>query len=142
LALNIYLDASAIIPLFVADAFTARARTFLSTKSPILVVSDFAAVEFASVVARLVRMKHLTLGEARSVFSSFDIWIAKIAYRVETRPVDIRAAETMLRRLDLALRAPDALNIAIAQRTGSVLATFDEKMSACARKLGAAVSAI
>jgi predicted nucleic acid-binding protein len=47
-----------------------------------------------------------------------------------------RGRATFLRRLDLTLRTPDALNIAIAQRAASVLMTFDEKMAANAHALG------
>ena len=61
--------------------------------------------------------------------------------RVQTKAADVRAAEAFLRRLDLNRRAPDALNIAIAQRAGAALATFDGKMAAAARKLGTAVVA-
>jgi predicted nucleic acid-binding protein len=48
----------------------------------------------------------------------------------------VSAAEAFLRRLDLNLRTPDALNIAIAQRVGALLVSFDEKMAASARALG------
>ena len=41
--------------------------------------------------------------------------------------------------LDLPLRTPDALNIAIAQRVGADLLTFDHKMAASARSLGTTV---
>jgi predicted nucleic acid-binding protein len=42
----------------------------------------------------------------------------------------------LARRLDLPLRTPDALNIAIAQRVGADLVTFDDRMVASARALG------
>jgi predicted nucleic acid-binding protein len=37
------------------------------------------------------------------------------------------------------LRTPDALNIAISQRVGAALATFDDKMADNARSLGVPV---
>lgn len=51
----------------------------------------------------------------------------------------MRAAEAFVRRLDLTLRAPDAINIAIATRLGLALMTFDSGMANCARALGADV---
>jgi uncharacterized protein len=45
-------------------------------------------------------------------------------------------AARFLRRLDLNLRAPDALNIAVAQRLGIAIATFDQRMAVAARRLG------
>jgi hypothetical protein len=35
---NVYLDASALVPLFTADIFTARTDEFLRTKLPVLIV--------------------------------------------------------------------------------------------------------
>jgi predicted nucleic acid-binding protein len=46
-----------------------------------------------------------------------------------------------MRRLDLTLRTPDALHIAISGRVGATLATFDEKMAAAARVVGLPVAA-
>ena len=59
--------------------------------------------------------------------------------RVEMTPGDLAAATVFLRRLDLPLRTPDALHIAIAQRVGAMLVTFDRQMAASARTLGSAV---
>ncbi len=55
---------------------------------------------------------------------------------MDTISNDVRRAEAALRRLDLTLRAPDALNIMIPQRVDAVLLTFDTKMAASARALG------
>jgi len=46
----------------------------------------------------------------------------------------------MLRRLDLNLRAPDAIHIAITERANATLVTFDLKMADSARSLGVAVA--
>jgi uncharacterized protein len=87
------------------------------------------------------RMKILTVDEARDAFADFDMWIAKMVSS-ETGSPDIRAAESILRRLDLNLRAPDAIHIALAQRLGAELATFDTRMAECAQALGAPVAAL
>jgi uncharacterized protein len=54
----------------------------------------------------------------------------------EIRPADLVMAARFLRRLDLNLRTPDALNIAVAQRLGIAIATFDQRMAVAARQLG------
>jgi len=61
------------------------------------------------------------------------------AERVLTVSANINAAAAFLRRLDLALRTGDAINIAIVQRIGADLLTFDGQMSAGARALGVTV---
>ena len=69
--MNVYLDASVLVALFTRDAFTQRANDFLDAELPILVVSDFAAAEFASAVARMTRTREITLDEARIVLDRF-----------------------------------------------------------------------
>jgi hypothetical protein len=43
----------------------------------VLIVSDFAAAEFASAVARRVRTGDITSDEACRDFSAFDMWTAR-----------------------------------------------------------------
>ena len=66
-----------------------------------------------------------------------DGWLAiGSAVRVDIEAQDIRYAETLLRRFEFNLRAPDALHIALARRVSLPLATFDQNMAACAKALG------
>jgi predicted nucleic acid-binding protein len=138
--LKVYLDASFVIPLFVIDAHTDRARAFLRNSLPELIVSDFAAAEFASGLGRRARMREMTTKQARTAFAHFDGWVMRSAQRAETISSDIARAEIILRQLDLPMRAPDALNITLTQRLGATLATFDNTMADCARRLGVNVA--
>jgi uncharacterized protein len=102
----------------------------------VLIVSDFAAAEFASVIARRVRVREITEPIARAAFATLDAWMARATERADTTTADVVVAAGALRRLDLPLRTADALNIAIARRISATLMTFDEKMAASARALG------
>jgi predicted nucleic acid-binding protein len=102
----------------------------------VLIVSDFAAAEFASGISRHVRTRAMTADDARSVFSEFDEWAAREAERVGMTSSDIAHAEMFLRRLSSALRTPDALHVALAHRMNASLLTFDKTMAAAARLLG------
>ena len=135
-----YADASLLVALFTIDALTARAMTWMAADPRSLVVSDFAGAEFASALARKRRMRILTETEAASAFVAFDTWTAQHAVPCEAAPGDIAAATGWLRRPDLTLRAPDAINLAIAQRLAAPLITFDAAMAAAARSLGMAVA--
>jgi predicted nucleic acid-binding protein len=137
---SVYLDASVLVALFTNDPFTARAETFLRAEPLVVIVSDFSAAEFSSVIARHVRTKDIRKDDARIVFSNFDTWTARTTQRAPISAADIIAAEILLRRLDLALRTPDAINIAMAQRMGATLVTFDKKMAVAARSIGAVVA--
>jgi predicted nucleic acid-binding protein len=135
-----FLDASVIVALRTNDVLTGRARMFLRSGPLALFVSDYAAAEIASVIARRVRTRALTEIEARAAFDHLDQWTQTLAQPVETSPGDIAAAAGFIRRLDLTLRAPDAINIAIAGRFGLTLATFDAGMAPCASTLGVAAA--
>ena len=137
--MSLYLDTSVLVALFTHDALTRRSDNFLRANAFVLIVSDFAAAEFASVIARHVRTKDIMPRDARVVFSIFDAWTARATQRVQIGASDVSAAEAFLRRLDLSLRTPDAINIAVAQRVGATLLTFDDKMIKSARALGTPV---
>jgi predicted nucleic acid-binding protein len=130
----VYFDASAIVSLFVNDAHTDRAEAFLETAEPLPLVSDFAAAEFASALGLRVRMSRLTPVGARRALAKFDVW-RDLTRRLETNTSDIALAETWLRRLDLGLRTPDALNLSLAKRAGAALLTFDLRMVDAAGRL-------
>lgn len=122
------------------DDLNERAETFISSYRPTPLLSDLAAAEFAATIGRRVRTRLLTLSEGEAALAAFDRWSANAAQRIECSAVDIAAASRLIRRLDLPLRAPDAIHIAIAQRSGVALATFDAQMAANARALGVSVA--
>jgi uncharacterized protein len=97
---SVYLDASVLVSLFTNDPLTARAETFLRAKSLVLIVSDFAAAEFSSVIARHVRTKDIKKDDARIVFSNFDTWTARTTQRAHTSAADIIAAEILYRHME------------------------------------------
>jgi uncharacterized protein len=138
---SLYLDASVIVALLTNDIFTSRADAHIRSHPAILIVSDFAGAEFASVIARRVRTREVTERVARHAFAAFDTWTARNTERAETTTADVIMATRALRRLDLTLRTADALNLAIAQRIDAILMTFDDKMTVAAKALGVAVSA-
>ncbi len=134
--MSTYLDASILVAAFTTDALASRAETFLRSCATPLVVSDFTAAEFAAAIARKTRTGQIRNDAAWRGFTDFDTWVASAAARAILHTSDIAAAGSFIRRLDMPLRTPDALNIAIAQRIGATLATCDTRMAACARTLG------
>jgi predicted nucleic acid-binding protein len=136
LALTAYLDASVLVALFTDDPFSEQADRLLRKRLPNVDISDFVAAEFVSAIGRRVRMDEISREQAGAAFAAFDAWAAQETRRIETISADIVAADALLRRLDLNLRTPDAINIAIAQRLDADLMTFDAKMAANAGVLG------
>jgi len=132
--LTLYLDASALLPLFIEEARTHDAHEHL--RGNVLVISDFAIAEFSSGVARRSRVGEINESGAPVVFAAMDAWTANVARRESLTAGDIGVAIGFIRRLDPGLRAADALNIAIARRCGANLLTFDGNMARSARSLG------
>jgi predicted nucleic acid-binding protein len=139
---SIYLDASVIASSFAADTFSPRALAFLGASRSNLIVSDFGSAEFISAIGRLTRTGELTRGDANRAIANFDTWRGLSTFPASVQASDVADAERFLRRLDLVLRTPDAVHIAIALRLGAELATFDTRMAECARALGAAAAVL
>jgi predicted nucleic acid-binding protein len=137
---NVCFDASALVALFVGDEFGERAEQYIADHNPTILVSDFAAVEFASAVSRLVRMQLLSRSAAEGVFIDFDAWRRGSTTAIDVGAEDLAAAQAFLRRLEFNLRAGDAIHIGVAQRAQAALATFDRRMAEVASVLGVAVA--
>lgn len=134
--MSAYLDASVLVALFTDDAMTPRATALMGVAPPPFIVSDFAALEFASAISRIVRMRALSRNTAQQALADLDAWLSRSALEVEIGAGDVSAASGFIRRLDLNLRGPDAMHIALAQRLGATLFTVDAKLKTCAKRLG------
>jgi uncharacterized protein len=132
---SLYLDASAFVPLHVADALSSRARALISSWTRQVVVSDLTVAEFSSVIARRFRTLELTKAEAAKCISNGDVWVSLYANSVEITGHDLKQAIAWIQRLELPLRTPDALHLAIAMRLGARLITFDRQMAQSAASL-------
>ncbi|HYF07287.1 MAG TPA: type II toxin-antitoxin system VapC family toxin [Acetobacteraceae bacterium] len=133
-----YLDASALASLFVEDTHSVAMDRWLATSPSTLLVSTFAAAELASAVSRRVRMGLYDTERAWRILASFDAWLAARAVTVHLDAADHVVAASLVRRFELRLLTPDALHLAICQRLGLPLLTFDARQAAAARALGIA----
>jgi uncharacterized protein len=132
----IYLDASALVSLLVREVHSKAIRGFLRTEHPVLAVSDFAVAEFTAAIGARVRAAKLTVEQGQLLLHVFDAWSEASAIRPETAPADIRVATSFVRRFGLGLRVPDALHLAMCQRLGADLLTFDRRQAAGGHHLG------
>ena len=137
---SVYLAVNVLVALFVIDPLNGRADKAMRGLRDDLIVSSLSAAEFSAVIARRVRIRDLRCGEARTAFANFDSWCARYTRTLEMDGVDVAAATSLMRRLNLPLRTPDALHIAIARRTGCTLLTFDRSLARIAGTLGLGVA--
>jgi len=135
-AVSIYLDVNVRVALFVADIHNDRADKAVNGSHDGLIVASLSVAEFSSVIARRVRTRDLHASEAQAAFANFDTWCDRHTSRVEVESIDISVATSLMRRLDLPLRTPDALHLAIIRRIGCTLLTFDRAMANVAHTLG------
>jgi predicted nucleic acid-binding protein len=124
------------VSLFLADPFTEQAESLLRTPDLAAIVADWAVLEVSNVVSRRVRIRALTEEAALTTLANFDLWRGRWAADAETTRTDVDAAIEFVRRFDLLLRGPDAIHIAIAQRLGASLCTFDARMATAAAIVG------
>jgi len=85
-------------------------------------------------------MRDLTREQGEFALATFDGWASTACIRIEISQRNVALAASFLRRLDLTLRAPDAINIAVAHRLRASLVTLDARMAANAVTLGVAVA--
>jgi uncharacterized protein len=137
--LTCYLDASVMLPILIKEPASTAVDAFMSTVQQQLWVSDFAAAEVASALSRLVRTGRLQATDGAARLSDFDVWRTAMTKPAEIHAVDVRLAGAYVRRFDLALRAPDALHVAMARRLDIPLVTLDRRLATAARELGVAV---
>jgi len=131
-------DASAIVPLLIAEASTRRLQ-LLAASDPDMLVWWGAAVECVSALARLERSAAL---DARATLLAFDRLKQLAAGWYEIEPSDI-VRETAIRFLRVhPLRAADALQLAAAfvaaeQRPASLtVIALDDCLASAAQKEG------
>jgi predicted nucleic acid-binding protein len=131
-------DTSALLPLFVAEKESARARSWLR-RDPVVVVWTLTRVELLSAIARRERKEPSAaraLARVRAkVVQAWEEWSEIVALE----PVRSQAERLVFVH---ALRAADALQLAAAlvatdsRPDGLELVTFDERLATAAEKEG------
>jgi predicted nucleic acid-binding protein len=130
--MQVYLDASAILPLFVTDTHTSIMEDWAGAAEFRVVLSDFAAAEVSAAISRGVRTGRLDPGRASVVLANFDRWRLQ-TYERHTAGDDIAECERLVREFRLKLNAPDALHLALSKSAQVPLVTFDERLAAATR---------
>ena len=137
----LYFDTSFLVPLFVRERSTLAIVQFVEELPPgVVAISEWTRVEFSSLLARDVRTKVLTREAAARVDRDFES-VARTAFTVIVPARDDFAlAQQYLRRHETALRAGDALHLAIASNhQATTIYSLDKGMVTAGTLLGLAV---
>lgn len=138
----LYADTSAILPFYRSEpASRAIEELFLAQEQPLL-ISDLGRVEFASALARWVRMGELTEPQANRIESAFheDLHEGRFRLTQIDHVVFDRAMHWLLSRRT-SLRTLDALHLACAESFDAPLLTLDDALQSAADSLGVATHA-
>ena len=135
--MTVYLDASAAVSLFVRDAHSDRARSWLA-RGDTTVLSRWTMAEFSSALSRLRRMAVIDAAEHQAAELAFDTWITLLGPPVALTEEDLIEARYLCRE-DSSIRTPDALHLSIVRRMGLELATFDRTQADTAKRYGVTV---
>lgn len=132
----VYLDASALVKLFVPEVESELLNEALVGAEDV-VVSDLALTEMASALGRRVREGRLPQAEARRLQREAER-LATACHRVElTPPIHRRAERLLLASREIPLRTLDALHVATALDTdAATVVTFDPRLRAVAAAQG------
>ncbi|HXJ94999.1 MAG TPA: type II toxin-antitoxin system VapC family toxin [Terriglobia bacterium] len=133
----IYLDTSALIPLFVHEAMSDAVRRKMSTLPPDrLAISEWTKTEFVSAIGIRVRMRHLDSEVAWEIVQALDRTADESFSVLAPEAGDSVDAARYCEQFKLGLRAGDALHLAIASNHGAEMVySLDQRMVACAQSL-------
>jgi hypothetical protein len=139
----LYFDTSFITPLLLAEATSEKVADLIrGLRSDDFAISHWTRVEFASLIAREVRMGGLEAPTARSIDARFEALIEESFTVLAPAIEDFDVARRFLATYASALRGGDALHLAIAaNRSASAIYSLDKMMIAAGAILGLPVSA-
>lgn len=138
-----YFDTSFLVPLILPEATSELIAGFFDgLPAEDLATGHWTRVEFASLLAREVRMGSLDASTAREAGARFEAMIDESFVVLLPNRDDFDRARDWLGHFETGLRAGDALHLAIAWNRGSVaIYSLDKRMIAAGKTLGLRTSA-
>lgn len=138
----IYLDTSFVAPYYLNEASSAAVTKALHGAAPgQLALSSWTCTEFSSVLARLVRMSHLTRAHALDVMDAFEQDLQSAFFVIHPVGQDFAFASALcLKDPALGLRSADALHVAVAANRNLPIYTLDKTLIRAAIGLGYSAS--
>lgn len=132
----LYVDASAIVAIVGNEIASDVVEATLDRDGIMAIVSDLAVAESSAALARNGRVRRWSVVETDRFYRDLDVWASDAADAVAIAAADLGLATDFIRRPGIALRAPDAIHIAVAHRLGATLLTLDTGMARAAAALG------
>jgi predicted nucleic acid-binding protein len=133
----IYLDTSAVVPLFVQEATSDAVDIWLESCPDTIISSDWIVTEFASALSIKARRGEITAKLAQTAWKDFDEFCTSGLRLLPVNRKAFSAAATLARNSASGLRAGDSLHLAMALETGAIgFATADVTLAKNAKAKG------
>jgi predicted nucleic acid-binding protein len=137
----LYLDTSVLVAALINEPKTRQIQDWLDAQEPrSLEISDWVATEFSSALSLKLRTGQIASNDRSDALAMFARLAAESFAVLPVSRSHFRAAARFANRHDLALRAGDALHLAICIEHGERLCTLDRRFAEAASALGVGVS--
>ncbi len=138
----LYLDASIILALLLEEPGSERLQNFLESAEPEgLAISGWIDAEVAGALSLKVRTELLSAEQQSDITAVWRRWRHGLIH-LPIGAAHFEVAADYAGRPDLALRAADALHLAVAQTARCKMVTFDRGMARAATQLGVQLAGI
>jgi uncharacterized protein len=132
----IYLDTSALVPLFINEPASAAVAAWYAKVRDELVSAVWCVTEFASALGIKQRTGQIDEKQAQAAWGRFGRMVAADLRLVPLEPMHFHRAAELTMEFESSLRAGDALHLACASHAGAKsMATLDDVLGRNAQRL-------
>ncbi len=129
---SLYLDTNVLISIFIDDSGSAAAHAWIEANKDEWLISHWALCEMFDNIGRRVRRNEFSEASGVGLIDKVKDWASNATLLMDPLPEDFTKANELLLNFSLSLKANDALHLAAAIRTRSVMVSADRALiSAC-----------
>jgi predicted nucleic acid-binding protein len=132
-----YLDTSLLVSALAREPDSVRVRAWLDEHAAEeLAISEWVATEFSAALSIKLRTGQIDYARRAAAVAAFTNVIFRSCTMLPVTTQDFRAAGIYASHHKLALRAGDALHLAVCAENGATLCTLDRRLAAAGTALG------